>query len=116
MVPPVAPEPLTPMAVLLGEYRRWLMVERGLAPATVVGYMRAAESFLRVECGDDVARVAGIGPAGISAFVQRVAEVRQPRSVNEAVVGVRSLLRFFYLTGRIDRPLAQATPARSRCT
>jgi hypothetical protein len=32
----------------------------------------------------------------------------RPKTVNEIVVGLRSLLRFMYATGRIDRTLWEA--------
>lgn len=38
----------------------------------------------------------------------------RPASVNEAVVGARSLLRWLYLKGSIDKPLAQAAPWLAR--
>jgi integrase/recombinase XerD len=50
----------------------------------------------------------------VAAFVLEVIAVRSPASVNTVVVGVRSLLRWLYLKGRIDTPLAQATPWLAR--
>jgi len=44
--PPAAAPPLTPVGVLLGEYRDWLVGERGLAATTVARYERTARRFL----------------------------------------------------------------------
>jgi hypothetical protein len=52
----------------------------------------------------------------VAQFIVAVGQVRGPRSVNEAAVGVRSFLRWCYQIGLITAPLAPATPwlARAR--
>ena len=114
VVPPAVVTALTPVSRLLDDYRDFLLVERGLMDSTVTGYLATAAWFLTEACGDDPGRVAGLSARDVSGFVLTVAEVRGPRSVNEVVVGVRSLLRYFYTLGLIDRPLAQATPWLAR--
>jgi len=104
----------TPMEVLLDGYRNYLVVERALAAVTITGYMATAGWFVSEACANDPCRVAALSAADVSRFVVGVGRVRGPRSVNEAVVGVRSLLRYFYLKGLIDRPLAQAAPWLAR--
>ena len=104
----------TPIGVLLEDYRDYLIVERALASSTVHGYMGTAAWFVSHTCADDPARVAMLGVGDVSGFVLQVARIRGPRSVNEVVVGVRSLLRYFYLKGLIDTPLAQAAPWLAR--
>lgn len=104
----------TPLDELLGDYRRYLVAERSLAPLTLPGYLAVAAWFLTEACGDDPDRVAGVSAGDVVSFVLRVAEVRRPASVNTVVVGVRSLLRWFYTTGMIDTPLAQAAPWLAR--
>ncbi|MEP7115070.1 MAG: tyrosine-type recombinase/integrase [Ilumatobacteraceae bacterium] len=114
VVPPPTAMAVTPTTMLLDDYRGYLLVERGLMDSTVTGYLSTAAWFMTEVCGDDPARVAGLSAGDVSGFVLTVAQVRGPRSVNEAVVGVRSLLRYFHTTGLIDRPLAQATPWLAR--
>jgi site-specific recombinase XerD len=111
MPPVVTP---TPADGLLGDYRRYLVVERSLAPLTLPGYLGTAAWFLAEACGGDPARVPALSAGDVVSFVLRVAESRRPASVNTVVVGVRSLLRWFYVTGMIDTPLAQATPWLAR--
>lgn len=114
VVPPPAVTAMTPTTRLLDDYRVYLLVERGLMDSTVTGYLATAAWFMAEACGADPGRVARLSARDVSGFVLTVARVRGPRSVNEAVVGVRSLLRYFHTTGLIDRPLAQATPWLAR--
>jgi site-specific recombinase XerD len=101
--------------VLLDDYRRYLVVERSLMPATLAGdYMPTAALFLSECCGDDPARVAELTTPDIAGFLAGLAQRRSPRSVNNVVVGLRSLLRWLFLRGLIDAPLAQATPWTAR--
>ena len=103
----------TPLAVLLADYRRYLVVERGLAPLTVQGYLKTATWFC-TEClaGGDV-RVSELSAADVSGFLRRAGVGRQVKTVNNIVGELRSLLRFLYTTGRIDVPLAQAALGRA---
>jgi len=114
IVPPAPVAAPTPVNELLDDYRRYLVAERSLAPLTLPGYLCAAAWFLAEACGDDPGRVCALSAGDVVSFVLRVAETRSPASVNTVVVGVRSLLRWFYVTGMIDTPLAQATPWLAR--
>ncbi|MGH9157990.1 MAG: tyrosine-type recombinase/integrase, partial [Acidimicrobiales bacterium] len=114
IVPPAPVAAPTPVNDLLDDYRRYLVAERSLAQLTLPGYLCAAAWFLAEACGDDPGRVGALSAGDVVSFVLRVAETRSPASVNTVVVGVRSLLRWFYVTGMIDTPLAQATPWLAR--
>lgn len=114
IVPDAPIIPPTAMEELLGEYRRYLVTERSLAPLSLPGYLASAAWFLSDACDDDPDRVAGLSARDIASFVLRVAEVRSPASVNTVVVGVRSLLRWFYAKSMTATPLAQATPWLAR--
>lgn len=111
VAPMVAP---TPTEELLGDYRRYLVAERSLAPLSLPGYLASAAWFLSDACDDDPDRVAGLSARDVASFVLRVAEVRSPASVNTVVVGVRSLLRWFYAKAMTATPLGQATPWLAR--
>ena len=43
---------LTPLGELLGQYRRWMVQERGLAPTTVLRYENTARRFLQEQAID----------------------------------------------------------------
>lgn len=109
IVPAAPAVPLTPNDELIEDYRRYLVVGRSLAPLTILSYVDAAAWFLTEQCGGDPERVAGLSARDVASFVLHVAEVRSPASVNTVVVGVRSLLRWFYVKAMIATPLAQAT-------
>lgn len=46
VVPEAAPVAATPLAALLGRYRRWMQQERGLSPSTMLRYENTARRFL----------------------------------------------------------------------
>lgn len=114
-VPP-ATQTVTPVDALVACFGGYLAVERGLAAGTIKDYSSSARWFLSVTCADEPDRLATLSPGDVAGFVVTVSEVRGARSVNGVVIGVRSLLSWCYLCGRIDTPLAQATPwlARAR--
>lgn len=103
--------PAVRLEQLCAEYRRYLVEERGLVPLTVDGYLKTAGVALARWCGDDPERLEALGAGDVSGFV--LSESRRglsPRTVNEIVVRVRSLLRFLHLRGYLTTPLAQAAP------
>ncbi|MGH2781490.1 MAG: tyrosine-type recombinase/integrase [Thermoleophilaceae bacterium] len=110
MVPEEAPQ-LTPLEELIAEYRAWLLVERGLAAATVLRYETLARRFLgeRVAPGDDLG-VADLTVAEVSAFLLGECARMAVGSAKGRVAELRSLLRFLYLRGFIALALADAVP------
>lgn len=109
--PPGTAVPAARLEQLCAEYRRYLVEERGLVPLTVDGYLKTAGVALARWCGDDSERLEALGAGDVSGFV--LSESRRglsPRTVNEIVVRVRSLLRFLHLQGYVTTPLAQAAP------
>jgi site-specific recombinase XerC len=111
-VPPVTAAPVeATIEQLGGAYRRYLVEERGLIPLTVHYYLRTAGVALAYWCGDDPRRLVRLSADDVASFV--LSESRRglsPRTVNEIVVRLRSLLRFLYLRGYVTTPLAQAAP------
>ena len=102
--PAEAVVPQAPADVLLGRFGEWLAGERGLAPATVSGYLHQARPFA-VACAGQlpaltpvrVAELATVGAAGL-----------RPRSAQVRAGAVRALLRFLWLEGLTAVPLAGA--------
>jgi len=101
----------TPAAAILDEYRRYLVGDRGLAEATVTGYLAVARVFLirweqRGGPGQEQ-----LTAAQVTGFVLEECGRRSTAAAKVMVTGLRSLLRFLSLQGRISAPLASAVPA-----
>lgn len=91
-------------------YREWLVVERVLAASTIDYYVRDAGLFLAGRDGQDLA---ALGLAEVSDFVVAESRRRTMGSAKNLSTALRSLLRYLYVEGFIDRELAQAVPARA---
>lgn len=96
-------------ALLLGSFERYLLVERGLAPGTVRGYVDHARRFL-----------AGLDPAGglgtVAAAEVTSAVLRESGGVSVAatqnfVAGLKSFLRFCFVEGLVALDLSEAALA-----
>ncbi|HZR91350.1 MAG TPA: tyrosine-type recombinase/integrase [Gaiellaceae bacterium] len=111
MAPEDAPQGRTPLEGLIGQYRQWLVGERGLAAATVHRYETLARRFLgeRVTA-DDEQGVAGLTGAEVSAFLVRECARLSVGSAKGRVAELRSLLRFLHLRGLTALALAEAVP------
>jgi len=110
-VVPAAKPSLTPLGALLGQYRCWLVQERGLAATTVLRYENTARRFLQEQAstGD------GFGPAAltgvdVNAFLLRECGRVSAGSAKGRVAELRSLLRFLYLQGITPLRLGTAVP------
>lgn len=111
-VVPSADPFLTPLAELLGQYRAWMVQERGLAPMTALRYENTARHFLQEQaCDED----GGFAPAGltgvdINAFLLRECGRVSAGSAKGRVAELRSVLRFLYLQGITPLRLGTAVP------
>jgi site-specific recombinase XerD len=100
----------TPLDDLLEEYRHYLAVERALAAGTIRGYVDTARSFLSRPGRGNELDLNGLAAADVIDFVLVACSARSPKTANNVVTGLRSLLRFLYLTERTAAPLASAVP------
>jgi site-specific recombinase XerD len=102
---------LTPLDALLGQYRSWMVQERGLAPATVLRYANTARRFLQEQAtiGDTFAPAAVTG-ADINAFLLRECGRVSAGSAKGRVAELRSILRFLYVQGITAARLGTAVP------
>jgi site-specific recombinase XerD len=102
---------LTPLGALLGQYRFWLVQERGLAPTTVLRYENTARRFLQEQAsaGDTFAPAAVTG-ADINAFLLRECGRVSAGSAKGRVAELRSVLRFLGLQGITSLRLGTAVP------
>jgi integrase/recombinase XerD len=108
---PVSPDTSADVALLVEEYRRFLINERGLAEVSIRRYLPAVRGFLAGLPGPVEAGLSRLSAAQVSRFVLDQAGLRSVPDAKSMVTTLRSLLRFLFVTGRIDRELAAAVPA-----
>jgi site-specific recombinase XerD len=101
---------LTPAEKVLARYARYLVAERSLAAASVRLYAGVARRFLDRVSFDNDLTVREVSAATVSRFVRCECGRRGPASAKVTVTGLRSLLRFLYLDGRLDTLLTAAVP------
>jgi integrase/recombinase XerD len=109
---PAEEEPVLecPVERLVAEYRRYLVVERGLAPATVRSHGDVACRFLstRAACGG--LDLSPLTPREVAEFVVAQSSRYSPGSMRVIATALRSLLRFLFVTGAVGRDLRAAVP------
>jgi site-specific recombinase XerD len=102
---------VTPLGALLGQYRSWMIHERGLAATTVLRYENTARRFLQEHASvDEVFAPAALTGADINAFLLRECGRVSAGSAKGRVAELRSILRFLYLQGITAVPLETAVP------
>jgi integrase/recombinase XerD len=112
----LVPEPLasqSPAEAIVAAYREYLLCERGLVEGSVVLRARVARLFLG-ELSDPIeAALAQLRPGDVTRFVvvQRGDGRRGTAWASTLVSGLRSLLVFLHVTGRVAVPLAAAVPS-----
>jgi site-specific recombinase XerD len=106
----VAGPPLVGSQALLARYREYLLVERGLQPAVVRGYVDAVRPFVVSLVAAEGVGLRSVNAAEVSGFM--VAESRRlaPKSLQRTASALRSLLRFWHLDGVNRVPLVEAVP------
>jgi integrase/recombinase XerD len=96
-----------PWTELLAGYHEYLVLERGLALLTVVGYERVARLFLEQQ---QPGGLESLTAAEVSGFLARECPRRSVSGARELVAGLRPLLRYVYVAGLIGVPLVWAVP------
>jgi site-specific recombinase XerD len=99
-----------PVDRLLGDYRRYLTCERGLAQSTCRDYERVARLFLAGHEREGGPGLELLSAAGVSVFLARECPRRSIASAQQLVTGLRALLRYLHLAGVIELPLRWAVP------
>ena len=107
---PPAPAPAGEEERLLARYRDHLADDRGLVPAVVARYLKAAALFLEQFPGAAVGQ-RELDAAAVSAFCARELPRRSRASAADLASALRSFLRFLHLVGLAGAPVAQAVPA-----
>lgn len=109
---PAVPEPpRSELDDLIERYRRFLLVERGLASDTVVNYVRALTPFL-TEHADRPLHALNVGE--VSRFMTRQCRRLSPGGLERVATSLRSFLGFALMEGLITTPLANAVPSVAR--
>jgi site-specific recombinase XerD len=105
------PPLLSPVEALIGDYREWLIADRGLAAMTVLRYETLARRFLtaRVTAADELG-VVDLDGAVVSRFLLGECERVCLGSAKGKVAELRSLLRFLHVRGFTARSLADSVP------
>ncbi|HEX5349635.1 MAG TPA: site-specific integrase [Pseudonocardiaceae bacterium] len=103
--------PVTPLGALLGQYRCWMVGERGLAAMTVLRYENTARRFLQEQASAaGVFEPAALTGVDINAFLLRECGRVSAGSAKGRVAELRSILKFLYLQGVTPLPLGTAVP------
>ena len=105
----------TPAEALLERYRRYLLLERGLATSTADVNVRMARPFLlgRAQARDGLLDLDQLTAGEVSAFVVRQSRER-PASVKRMVTALRSLLAFLHVEGITGQAAGTAVPTVTR--
>ena len=107
---PAAPAPAGEKERLLARYRDHLAGERGLVPAVVSRYLKAAALFLEEFPGAAVGQPEP-GAAAVSGFCTRELPRRSRANAANLASALRSFLWFLHLEGLAGAPVTQAVPA-----
>lgn len=105
---PVAPGPVEG---LLADYRRYLLVERGLTAGTARGYVDNVRPFVATRLRGGALDLAGISAADVTGFIRTACPGRAVGSAKLIVCALRSFLRWLHLTGQLSASLDAAVPA-----
>jgi integrase/recombinase XerD len=112
VLPSTVAVPVTPLELLLAQYRRYLDDERGLATGTVVHYLRYARLFLTWLPGSVEQSLPQLSAGQVIDFVRDWTERRRGMALDMVILpALRSLLRFLHLAGLVAVALAGAVPA-----
>ena len=103
------PSPRTEIDVLLEQYWQWLVVERGLAPQTVLRYRKTGRRFL-VDCAAAGVQPSALTGAEVNAFLIAECGRVSAGSAKGRVAELRSLLRFLFVVEVITVRLGTAVP------
>lgn len=103
--------PETAVEVLLEQFRRYLVEERGLATTSVRAYLRYGELFLAQLPAALQVAVAELAAGQVTAFLVRQSDRHSPWHTKAVVTALRSLLQFLHTAGHIPHPLVWAVPS-----
>jgi integrase/recombinase XerD len=107
-----APRAVTPVDELVGDYRRYLLEERGLSLRTSVPhYVDVACLFLAGQSISDVSELNGLTSAEVSQFMLSASRRYSVGHTKSIGTRLRSFLRYLEMEGLSSIPLAGAVPS-----
>jgi integrase/recombinase XerD len=111
LVPAEEPQLAGPVDAVLGRYRRWLERERRLGEQTVQLRLHWAGQFLIAQVDSGRLELDRIGPEAVTAFVLDMSKLYAISSMKRLTSGLRSLLRFLFACGDLERDLSSVVPS-----
>jgi site-specific recombinase XerD len=100
-----------PVAGLVERFAGYLRCERRLAETTITGRVTVADRYLRTLMVEDRLRVELLGPQSVVDFVLDASRRYTVGSMKVLTVSLRSLLRYLFAVGVVDRDLSRAVPS-----
>lgn len=113
VVPDPPAEVLTAAEELVERFRVYLVGERGLGAGTIANYLHTARLFLESVGFAELDDLGHLEASSVLTFVLAQANRRSIASTKCLVTGLRSLLRFFHITGITEARLVGAVPTVS---
>lgn len=102
---------VTPVGLVIADYRTWLVAERGLAAATVLRYENTARRFLsELETLTGSRFIEDLAGSDVIAFLLAESARVSVGAAKGRVAELRSLLRFLYVKGLTPMALGAAVP------
>jgi integrase/recombinase XerD len=100
-----------PVDALLGRYQLWLRRERRLGEQTVALRLVWARTFLSAQVVDTGLRLDRIDAGAVTGFVLLLSRQYSTGSMKTVTSGLRSLLRFLFAVGEVERDLSAVVPS-----
>lgn len=102
--------PKEPLELLVGDYARFLLQERGLSPVTLANYLPVARGFLSGRFSAGKLRLRTLRPRDVSRYVFQEISRLSRRRMQVVTTSLRSFLRFLHQDGRSGCDLSAAVP------
>jgi integrase/recombinase XerD len=106
-----APAMDTPLEILMQRYAAYLLRERGLRPESAVDYVRAAKAFLAYRSGEGEPDADGLSAGEVIGYVRCECAGDTVAHARRTTSRLRALLRFLFVDGVTDTPLADLVPS-----
>ena len=103
----------TPLGRLQHHYEQYLVLERGLAPATVTNYGGFCREFLSERFRTGPIDLRSLDVSTVTTFVVRRAPTMSPGRAKLMGTALRSIFQFLLQRGAIERDLAACVPRMS---
>jgi integrase/recombinase XerD len=111
VLPAERPRPAGPVDEVLGRYRLWLRRERRLGEQTVGLHLVWAGKFLLAQVVDGDLALDRLDPEVVTGFVLAMSRRYSLGSVKGVTSCLRSLLRFLFTAGDVDRDMSLVVPS-----